>query len=53
MNTLGTANVTNRNGLWIVTYTNIGSFLKGEQMFGGINPALRFCRERKLKVTVS
>jgi hypothetical protein len=48
--TLGTAKITNRNGLWTVEYMNSGSFLVGTQMFGNINPALRFCRERGLRV---
>ena len=50
MTKLGTAKITNRDGLWIVNWTNLGSFLVGEQMFGNINGALRFCRERALPV---
>jgi hypothetical protein len=48
--TLGTAKIFNRDGLWIVNWMNLGSFLVGEQMFGNINYALRFCRERGLPV---
>lgn len=47
---LGTAKISQRDGLWIVNWMNIGSFLVGEQMFGNINGALRFCRERGLPV---
>jgi len=48
--TLGTAKITRRDGLFILNWMNQGSFLIGEQMFGNINPALRFCRERGLRV---
>lgn len=48
--TLGQAKIENRNGLWIVNFMNIGSFVVGEQMFGNINAALRFCRLRALRV---
>lgn len=47
---LGTAKISNRNGLWVVNYMNHGSFLVGEQMYGNIKAALRFCRERDLRV---
>jgi hypothetical protein len=47
---LGTAKITTRNGLHIVRYMNIGSFLEGEQIFGNRAAALRFCQERGLKV---
>jgi hypothetical protein len=48
--TLGTAKITRRGNLFILNWMNQGSFLIGEQMFGNINPALRFCRERGLLV---
>jgi len=48
--TLGTAKITRRDGLFILNWMNQSSFLVGEQMFGNINPALRFCRERGLRV---
>lgn len=47
---LGAAKITRREGLYIVSWMNLGSFLIGEQMFGNINGALRFCRERGLPV---
>jgi hypothetical protein len=48
---LGTAKIAQTaNGLIVLTYMNHGSFLVGEQTFGNINPALRFCRERGLRV---
>jgi len=47
---LGTAKITRREGLFIVNWMGTGSFLVGEQMFGNINGALRFCRERGLPV---
>ena len=48
--TLNTAKIENRDGLWIVNWMNSGSFLIGEQMFGNVNAALRFCRLRALPV---
>jgi hypothetical protein len=48
---LDTAKITNRNGLWIVNWMGTGSFLVGEQVFGTINGALRFCRQRGILVT--
>lgn len=52
--TLGTAQITEANGLVTVRYMNTGSFLVGEQAFGnshaGWNAALRFIRERGLRV---
>jgi hypothetical protein len=49
--TLGTARITETaNGAFILNWMNHGSFLVGEQIFGNINPALRFCRERDLRV---
>ena len=52
--TLGTAQITSRPGQVTVRYMNSGSFLVGEQTFGdsreGWNAALRFCRERGLRV---
>lgn len=48
--TLGTAKITRRGNFFILSWMNQGSFIVGEQMFGNINPALRFCRERGLKV---
>lgn len=47
---LGTAKITNSNGLWVVNYMNHGSFLVGQQMFGNRNAAIEFCRERDLRV---
>lgn len=48
---LATAHITEANDLFIVRYQNAGSFLVGEQMFGNINAALRFCRIRGLSVS--
>jgi hypothetical protein len=53
--TLGTAKITRTAaGQITLTYMNHGSFLLGEQLFGdhgkGWNAALRFCRERGLRV---
>lgn len=45
-----TAKITRRDGLWIVNWKNLGSNLIGEQLFGNINGALRFCRLRALSV---
>jgi len=54
MLTLGTAKITNRDGLVIVNWMGMGSFTVGEQVFGnsnkGWNAAFRFCRERGLPV---
>ena len=52
--TLGTAQITEANGLVTLLYMGHGSFLVGEQTYGnsrqGWNAALRFCRERGLRV---
>jgi hypothetical protein len=52
--TLGTAKITTRDGLIVVKWMNTGSFLVGEQLFGnhrlGANAAMKFCRERGLRV---
>lgn len=52
---LGTAQITSRQGLVTVTFTRMGSFLQGTQLFGdgnkGFNAALRFCRLNALAVT--
>jgi hypothetical protein len=47
---LGTANLKKEGSLWVLKYCNYGSFLIGTQLFQNINDALRFCRERDLKV---
>jgi hypothetical protein len=53
--TLGTAKIArSKSGQITLTWMNHGSFLVGEQTFGdhsnGWNAALRFCRERGLRV---
>lgn len=48
--TLGTAAVTKSQMGFTVRWMNVGSFLVGEQTFGNINHALRFVRERGLRV---
>jgi hypothetical protein len=50
--TLGTAQIIqSAKGSISLRYMNHGSFLIGEQTFGkDINSALRFCRERGLRV---
>ena len=52
--TLGTAKIANRDGMIVVNWMNAGSFIVGEQLFenhrAGANAALRFCRERGLRV---
>lgn len=53
--TLGTAKITEtKDGMIILNWMNQGSFLVGEQTFGntrvGVTAALRFCRERGLRV---
>jgi hypothetical protein len=49
--TLGTANITKSAiGIFVVDFVRHGSFCQGEQFFGNINQALRFCRERGLRV---
>lgn len=52
--TLGTAQITSRNGVVTIRYMNVGSFLVGERTYGdcreGWNAALRFCRENGLRV---
>lgn len=49
--TLGTAKITKlQDGSFRLSYMNHSSFLVGEQVYGNINPALRFCRERSLRV---
>lgn len=48
--TLGTAKITRRDDYFVLNWMNQGSFIVGEQMFGNINPALTFCRERGLIV---
>jgi hypothetical protein len=48
--TLGTAAVTKTQTGFEVRWMNIGSFLVGEQTFGNLNHALRFVRERGLRV---
>jgi len=48
---LGTANITKSAiGIFVVDFVRQGSFCKGEQFFGNINQALRFCRERGLLI---
>lgn len=49
--TLGTAHLTPGTGGYQLRYINIGSFLEFRQHFADINAALRFCRERGLRVT--
>jgi len=49
--TLGTAKITKTaDGAFILNWMGHGSWTIGEQTFGNINPALRFCRERGLSV---
>ncbi len=52
--TLGTAKIIASGDFITVTYMNSGSFIVGEQTFGnqriGATAALRFCRERGLRV---
>lgn len=53
--TLGTAKIIrNEAGQIVLSYMGHGSFLVGQQTFGdhgkGWNAALRFCRERGLRV---
>lgn len=52
--TLGTAHISPRDNLLVLRFMNTGSFLVGEQLFSnsrlGWNAALRFCRERNLRV---
>lgn len=52
--TLGTAQIITRDGLIVVRFMNLGSFLVGEQLFGdcreGARAALRFVRERGFRV---
>jgi hypothetical protein len=47
---LGTASITKTGNLFTVDFVRHGSFCQGEQFFGSINQALRFCRERGLLV---
>ncbi len=48
--TLGTAHLIRTGTTFELRYMNVGSFLIGEQTFGNVNSALRFCRERGLRV---
>ena len=49
--TLGTAKITKTaSGTFVLNWMGHGSWIVGEQFFGNINPALRFCRERGLNV---
>ncbi len=48
--TLGTAQIINTAPGITVRYMNRGSFLVGEQTFGNRDAAIRFCRERGLRV---
>lgn len=52
---IGTAQITTTQTEVVVTFTNMGSFLKGRQVFGntnkGFNAALRFCRLNALTVS--
>lgn len=54
MLTLGTAKITETDGLVILEFMRHGSFTIGRQTFGnsrqGYQAALRFCRERDLRV---
>jgi hypothetical protein len=52
--TLGTATLTQTSdGLFVARWMDHGSFLVGQQMFGNINSALRFIRERGLPVVAT
>lgn len=52
--TNGTAQITQTDDMITLNYMTQGSFLVGTQVFGnsrqGWNAALRFCRERGLRV---
>ena len=52
--TLGTATLQEHNGLVVLRYMSMGSFLVGERLYGtsrqGWTAALRFCRENGLRV---
>lgn len=48
--TLGTAKVLTTADGFLVQFMNTGSFLIGEQIYGHAGAALRFCRERNLRV---
>lgn len=49
--TLGTASLTRTaDGMYVANWMDTGSFLKGEQMFGNINGALRFLRLKGLPI---
>jgi len=54
MLTHGTVKITNRDGLIVVNWMNVGSFLVGTQLFPnsreGATAALRFARELGLRV---
>jgi hypothetical protein len=48
---LGTADITKTaSGAFIVSYLSQGSFLQGEQFFGGRDEARAFCRQRDLHI---
>jgi len=47
-----TAEISRQDGLWFVKWFRDGSFTANHQMFGNINGALRFCRERGMRVVV-
>lgn len=49
--TPGTAHLTPAPGGYLLRYLNIGNWRECEQHFANINQALRFCRERGLRVT--
>lgn len=48
--TLGTAQIYRTKSGFALRYMNHASFLVGEQRFSDANSALRFCRQRDLRV---
>jgi hypothetical protein len=47
---IGTAKIITQANFTLVEYVNRTSFLRGEQMFLTQNEAVRFCRDRGLRV---
>jgi hypothetical protein len=49
----GTAKIDGRTGLWVVTWMNVGNFLRNEpRAFWNYADAVQFCRDRGLKHTL-
>lgn len=48
--TIGTAQITEEDGLFVVRFMGIGNFSVGQQLFGNARAALRFIRDRNFRV---